>query len=89
VSHTTDVHALLERLDSAKPTNTEIRSIAQEQGRNHELAAQLWKHGGFSSRMLSLLILDLKTVDLSYIEMLISDIENADGRESNRQSHRR
>ncbi|HKI05710.1 MAG TPA: hypothetical protein VKK31_27265 [Thermoanaerobaculia bacterium] len=31
--------------------------------------------------MLSLLVLDLKAVDLSYIEMLISDIENADGKE--------
>jgi hypothetical protein len=64
VSHTTDAQALLERLESAKPTNTEIRSIAQEQGKNHELATQLWKHGGFPSRMLSLLVLDLKAVDL-------------------------
>jgi 3-methyladenine DNA glycosylase AlkD len=81
MSHTTDAQALLERLDSAQPKNTEIRSIAQEQGKNHELATQLWKHGGFTARMLSLLILDLKAVDPSYIEMLISDIENADGKE--------
>jgi len=30
VGHTTDAHALLERLDSAKPTNTEIRSIRSQ-----------------------------------------------------------
>ena len=81
MSPTTDAQALLERLDRAKPLNTEIRSIAQEQGRNHELATQLWKQDGFAAKMLSLLILDLKAVDPGYIERLISDIENADGKE--------
>lgn len=81
MSHATDAQALLERLDNSKLTNTQIRSIAQEQGKNHELATQLWKHGGFPARMLSLLILDLKAVDVSYMEMLISDIEKADGKE--------
>jgi 3-methyladenine DNA glycosylase AlkD len=81
LSPTTDAQALLERLDSSRPNNTEIRSIAKEQGKNHELAVQLWQHGGFSSRMLSLLILDLKAVDPGYIETLISDIEKTDGKE--------
>ena len=64
---TKNAEALLKRLDKAKPLNTELRSIAKEQGKNHELAAELWKHGGFSSRMLSLLILDLKSMDIAHI----------------------
>lgn len=59
-----DAQVLLERLDSTRPNNTEIRAIAKELGKNAGLAAELWKSGGFSARMLSLLILDLKAVDV-------------------------
>jgi 3-methyladenine DNA glycosylase AlkD len=76
-----EAQALLERLDSTRPLNTEIRTIAKEQGKNAELAAHLWRNGGFSARMLSLLILDLKAVDVPYIERMISDLESADGKE--------
>ena len=81
MSSATAAQALLERLGGTRPLNTEIRAIAREQGKNPELAAHLWKHGGFSARMLSLLILDLKAVDVPYIQMLISDLEGADGKE--------
>lgn len=81
MSAATDTQALLERLDSTRPNNTGIRNLAKEQGKNPELAAQLWKNGGFSARMLSLLILDLKAVDVPIIERMISDLEAADGKE--------
>jgi 3-methyladenine DNA glycosylase AlkD len=81
MSSATEAQGLLERLDSTRPNNTEIRTIAREQGKNAELAVQLWKSGGFSARMLSLLILDLKAVDVPYIEGMISDLEAADGKE--------
>ncbi|HYR07018.1 MAG TPA: DNA alkylation repair protein [Longimicrobium sp.] len=81
MSSATEAKALLERLDSTRPNNTEIRNIAREQGKNAELAAYLWKHGGFSARMLSLLILDLKAVDVPSIERMISDLEAAEGKE--------
>lgn len=77
----TQAQALLERLDSARPNNTEIRTIAKELGKNAELAAQLWTHGEYSARMLSLLILELKAVDVLYIERMISDIEAADAKD--------
>ena len=72
-----DAQVLLQRLDSTRPNNTEIRAIAREQGKNAELAAHLWKHGGFSARMLSLLILDLKAVDVPRIQRMIADLEAA------------
>jgi 3-methyladenine DNA glycosylase AlkD len=81
MSSATDAEALLERLDSTRPNNTQIRAIAREQGKNPELAAHLWKSGGFSARMLSLLILDLKRVDVPHIERMIADLEAAEGRE--------
>ncbi len=81
MSLTTEAQVLLERLESTRPNNTAIRAIAKEQGKNSELAVHLWKNGGFSSRMLSLLILDLKAVDVRYVEMFIADIEAADGKE--------
>jgi 3-methyladenine DNA glycosylase AlkD len=77
----TGAQALLERLDGTRPNNTEIRAIAKEVGKNPELAAYLWRNGGFSARMLSLLILDLKSVDVPYIERMISDLEAVDGKE--------
>jgi 3-methyladenine DNA glycosylase AlkD len=81
MSSSTDAQPLLERLDSTRPNNTEIRAIAKEQGKNAELAAHLWRNGGFSARMLSLLILDLKLVDVPYIERMIADLEAADAKE--------
>jgi 3-methyladenine DNA glycosylase AlkD len=81
MSSAAEAQVLLERLASTRPNNTEIRAIAKEQGKNPELAAQLWKSGGFSARMLSLLILDLKAVDVPRIERMIADLEAADGRE--------
>ena len=81
MSSATEAQALLERLDGTRPNNTGLRTIAKEQGKNAELAAYLWKHGGFPARMLSLLILDLKAVDVPCMERLISDIEAADGKE--------
>jgi len=80
MSAAADARALLERLETTR-LNTEIRMIAKEQGKNAELAAYLWKSGGFSARMLSLLILELKTVDVPYVERMISDLEAADGKE--------
>ncbi|HVH12838.1 MAG TPA: DNA alkylation repair protein [Longimicrobium sp.] len=70
-----DGQALLERLDRARPNNTQIREIAKELGKSAELAGYLWTSGGFSARMLSLLILEIKSVDVPYIERLISDLE--------------
>lgn len=78
MSSTAEARALMERLDGTRPLNTEIRTIAKEQGKNPELAAHLWKNGGFGSRMLSLLILDLKAMDVPSIERMISDLEAVD-----------
>ena len=81
MSPASEARALMERLDGSRPLNTVIRTIAKEQGKNPELAAHLWRNGGFGSRMLSLLILDLKKVDVPYMERLISDLEAVEGKD--------
>ncbi len=73
--------ALLKRLDGTRLLNTEIRTIAKEVGKSSDLAAHLWNSGGFNARMLSLLVVDLKAVDVPYMEKLISDLEASDGKE--------
>jgi hypothetical protein len=40
MSSTTEARVLLERLDGTRPNNTEIRTIAKEQGRNLEVTVQ-------------------------------------------------
>ncbi len=81
MSPTTQAQLLLERLDATRPNNTGIRAIAKEQGKSSELAAHLWKSGGFSARMLSLLVLELRTVDVPCMARLVADIEAAEGKE--------
>ena len=81
MSTVTEARLLTERLESTRPNNTQIRAIAKEVGKNARLAAELWKNGGFSSRMLSFLILELKAVDVARMEMMIADLEAADGKE--------
>lgn len=81
MSSAPDLKTLLERLGNVKARNTEIRAMAQEQGKNHALATELWRHGGVAARMLSLLIVDLKAVDAGALETLVSDLDEVDGKD--------
>lgn len=81
----TDGQALLERLDLTRPNNTQIREIARDLGKSSELAGYLWTNGGYSARMLSLLILELKSVDVPYLERLIADLEPMEDRKEQSQ----
>ena len=81
----TDGQALLERLDRDRPNNTQIREIAKELGKSSELAGYLWTSGGYSARMLALLILEPKSVDVPYIERLIADLEPMEDRKEQSQ----
>lgn len=77
----TDAQALLDRLERTKPNNTQTRALAKELGKNGALAAELWNSGRFSARMLSFLILDLKSVDVARMERMIADLESVEGKE--------
>lgn len=67
--------ALVDELATTRPLNKDLRELAKKHAKQHELAAYLWSKRGFHARMLSLLILDMKRVDVAHIERLISDLE--------------
>ncbi|HEX6040486.1 DNA alkylation repair protein [Longimicrobium sp.] len=77
----TDAQALLDRLERTRPNNTQTRALAKELGKSPALAAELWNSGRFSARMLSFLILDLKSVDVARMERMIADLESVEGKE--------
>lgn len=81
MSATPDARDVLERIERTKPNNTQLRALAKELKKNHPLAVELWKSGGFSARMLSFLLLDLKAVDVAALESMIADLEKAEGKE--------
>lgn len=65
------------RLRDQGSTLTQLRTLAAEIGKDHDLANRLWALGEYRSRLLSLLILDLKQLDIVGIENLTHDIEAA------------
>jgi len=69
---------LVDRLSSTQPNLTQLRAIAKESGKHQETADELWKHGATSTRLLALLILDLKAMTTRSIESMIADIASAE-----------
>jgi hypothetical protein len=53
----------IHQLDTMKPNLTKITQVADEYGKDQDAATDLWRQGGAYSRLLSLLILDLKAID--------------------------
>ncbi|CAJ38202.1 DNA alkylation repair protein [Methanocella arvoryzae] len=72
-----EVESLVQELKNPKTNLTRIRAIADETGKNTDLADALWATGIIKARLLSLLLFDLKTVDEKRIDSMIADIEKA------------
>ena len=77
MNSTDHARMLVDRLTSTQPNLTQIRAIAKEYGKHQETADYLWMHGATSSRLLALLILELKAMNTRSIELMIADIESA------------
>lgn len=59
----------------------DLRKIAKEIKRDHQLALELWSSGGFFARQLAILIMDKKQLNEAVIDQLISDINQHDEKE--------
>src|SRR5438874_10109797 len=68
----------MHHLEQSNANLTAIRTLANAIGKNQELAAYLGMHGGTKSRLLALLILDLKVIDTTSLAAMITDIERAE-----------
>jgi 3-methyladenine DNA glycosylase AlkD len=72
-----DAKRYIHHLEQSNANLTAIRTLANNIGKNQELADYLWMQGGTKSRLLALLVLELKAVDTTYLATMITDIERA------------
>ena len=61
----------------------DLRKIAKEVKKDHELAMELWSTGKFSARQLAILIMDKKRIDKTFIDQIDQDIQEHDLDERN------
>ncbi|WP_339792024.1 DNA alkylation repair protein [uncultured Imperialibacter sp.] len=61
----------------------DLRKIAKEIKKDHDLAMQLWSVGEFYPRQLAILIMDNKLLSQAVIDQLCKDIQNHDQEERN------
>lgn len=54
----------------------DLRAIAREIKKDHELATGLWRSGDLFPRLLALLVMDAKKLDSGLIDSLLEDIQN-------------
>lgn len=73
-----DAKRRIQQLEQSNANLTAIRTMANEIGKSQALAEYLWGHGGTKSRLLALLVFDLKAVDTTYLASIVKDIERAD-----------
>ena len=56
----------------------DLRKIAKDIKKDHELAMELWSTGGFMPRQLAILIMDKKLLSQEVIDQLDKDVQNHD-----------
>ena len=61
----------------------DLRKLAKEIKRDHELAMELWSTGEFLPRQLAILVMDKKLLDQRMIDQLDQDIQTHDPEERN------
>ena len=72
ISKAQEIHA---QLNEEGTKLGDLRKIAKEIKRDHELALELWSTGGFYSRQLAVLIMDKKQINQEFIDQIVKDIE--------------
>ena len=74
---------ILSEIDQKKTKLGDLRKIAKEIKKDHELAMELWSTGVFLNRQLAILIIDKKLLDQEMIDQLDNDIQNHELDEQN------
>ncbi len=75
---------LVSRLNSQDVKFGDIKKIAKEIKRDHDLAMELWASEQFFARLLSVLILDKKQLNQEVIETMAKDLQAHEPEERNR-----
>mgnify|MGYP003879040479 CR=1 FL=1 len=74
----TSTEELLSRVTADGIKLGDIKKMAKEIKRDHELATDLWGNGAFHPRMLAVLIMDKKLLTQEAINRLIEDVQSND-----------
>lgn len=75
--------AIYAQIDPASTKLGDLRKIAKEIKRDHELAMELWSTGEFLPRQLAILIMDKKQLSQEVIDQLDRDMQTHDFNERN------
>ena len=77
---------VISRIGTGNPKLGELRKIAKEIKKDHDLALELWSTEQYSARMLSILIMDKGQLTQDAIEELVEGLSANDYEEKNRLS---
>lgn len=72
---------IYDQISAADTRLGDLRKIAKEIKKDHELAMELWSSGTFNSRQLAILIMDKKLLDQELIDQLSKDIREHEYKE--------
>ncbi|MEL6254520.1 MAG: DNA alkylation repair protein [Bacteroidota bacterium] len=72
---------ILAQISSESTKLGDLRKIAKEIKKDHELALELWSTGYFMARQLAILIMDKKQIDQKFIDQVDTDIQAHDPKE--------
>lgn len=72
--YTSKAEEILDQIND-KTKLGDLRKIAKETKKDHDLAMQLWSSGQYLPRLLAILIMDKKELDIDSVNRLIDDME--------------
>lgn len=79
----TKAQAIYARIGTGSVKMSELRKIAKETKKDHELALELWSTGGFYPRMLATLIMDKNLLTQDAMDRLADDLGSNEFHERN------
>lgn len=77
---------IIDQFDPENPRMGEIKKLATSIRKDHDLAMELWGAGGYTPRLVAVLIMDKALMDEPFIESLAADLEQMDDNNRNRVS---
>ena len=72
---TTEAQKIHSQVNAGETKLGDLRKIAKEIKKDHELALELWSTGAFYSRQLAILIMDKKLINQEFIDQIDKDLK--------------
>lgn len=75
---------IIDQFDPENPRMGALKKCAAEIGTDHALAMDLWQDGGYTARLIAVLLMDKTLLDQMFIETLAADLEQMGDANRNR-----